>query len=908
MADNVRLAIAGMVVAMFSVVAPAEAQVATTGAISGRVVDADGVPLPGAQVAISSAALIGGERTSHTGPTGSYRIDLLPSGEYRVVVRLTGFTIVEQDRLEVGVRRTTSYNAVLKLSSIEETVTVMRSSPLIDVRSTKRSSEFSDEVRNALPEYRGVGGDMLNLSPDASTNNTGNPTSSTPSFLGSPPNATTYQIDGATVSDPSNGGQFPFYSPDWFETVQITTTGGGPEFSKAMGSVFNVVTKSGGNEFHGETNFFFRNDALTSDNTANIESSLVDFTPEQLDHHYDFSLNVGGPVIRDRLWFFAGYQANYRKFRNAGAFLDGSEDSDRFFGKLTWQPNVDNRIITSVMANTTTFDGPSSPFVTPEAGYLTPSFTLTPNITWNYIVDDSTFFEVKYSGFYGYFAREPVSDGPMIIDFPSGIRSGGASVFTADRARTDVQANVSHFAEDLAGQHSFRMGGEYERLTSDEPFTWSAHENHFFYYTYFGQPYLAYAYEPFVDRATSDVRAASLYVQDDWTVGNRATLNLGIRYDHWDIGFVDAQRPDEPTFNDLSPRLGVNFDVLGDGRASLHAFCGRFYEEPHGEIFSVVDPNRAVAVGLFWDDGEWVEWLRSDPLEDARIDPDLTNVYSDQFSAGFDYELRDNLSIGTRYVHKRDANIIGSENVGNDYVPISVTSDDGVEMTIFAADPGYTPSWVVVNNPSSRFPSVGEAFREYDGLQIRVNRRFADNWMAMGSLMVQKATGNIRNTSTGNLGGGFSHQRFDSPNDFVNTPGELPNSRRYVFKLQGTWMIPDPLGISVGAQFDASSSARWSVTERFSSSITNRVPSGDRTVPIRPIGSETLEPLVNLDLRLEKRFSLQGGWGRVDAIVDIFNVFNADTVRRIRERVPLFGEPTAIVRARRFRLGLRWLF
>ena len=173
--------------------------------------------------------------------------------------------------------------------------------------------------------------------------------------------------------------------------------------------------------------------------------------------------------------------------------------------------------------------------------------------------------------------------------------------------------------------------------------------------------------------------------------------------------------------------------------------------------------------------------------------------------------------------------------------------------------------------------------------------------------MVQKATGNIRNTSSGNLGGGFAHGRFDSSNYFVNTPGELPNSRRYVFKLQGTWMI-DPLGISVGAQFDASSSARWSVTERFSRSITNGVPSSDRTVPIRPIGSETLEPLVNLNLRLEKRFDLQGDWGRFDAIVDIFNVFNADTVRRIRERVPAFGEPTAIVRARQFRLGLRWLF
>ena len=156
--------------------------------------------------------------------------------------------------------------------------------------------------------------------------------------------------------------------------IEQTTTGAGADMGKGSGSIFNVVTKSGGNTYHGETNFYFQNNSFINDNTQDIESVRTDFTPAELNHRYDFSFNLGGPVIRDKLWFFAGYQLFDENFRNPGVKFDQLENSDRFFGKLTWQQSADHRFIVSVMADTYTLDGrPGDPDFEPEATAHEPS-------------------------------------------------------------------------------------------------------------------------------------------------------------------------------------------------------------------------------------------------------------------------------------------------------------------------------------------------------------------------------------------------------------------------------------------------------------------------------------------------------------------------------------------------------
>jgi hypothetical protein len=891
----------------------ASAQVRATGIIEGTVLDPEGVALPGAQVTVSGTGAIA-DQTVYTGPAGHYRVTLLPPGLYTVTVSLQGFATQVQEEVDVGVRRTTSVNFTLTLSALEETVTVTGTAPVVDVRNTKRSTEVSDEVMNTLPEPRGVGGDLMNLSLDASIpagGQVGYNGSNGASFFGGTTASNSFQVDGVTVTDPSGGSQFPFYSPDWFEVVEQTTTGAGADMGKGSGSIFNVVTKSGGNDFTGESNFFFQNSSFINYNGDNIESDLVDFGPENaadIDHRYDFSFNVGGPVIRDKLWFFAGYQLFDEKFTDPGVPFDATENSDRFFGKLTLQQNADNRFIVSVMADTYTLGGrPSDPLTTEDATVEEPSMNITPNVTWNTILGPNSFLEVKYSGFYGYFDLIPISEAPAQFDLGTGVLSDAYwGYYTFDRARSNVQGNLSYFAEDYAGDHSIRVGAEWERLLTDDRAEYgpnAAGEN-WLYYPYFGEPYLGYQLDPDQERNTSLIYATTLYAQDDWTIANRLTLNLGVRFDHWSVGWLDATRSDAPSFNDVSPRIGANFDVFGDGRTAAYFSFGRYYEEVHGTIFDNFDPNQSADIAYEWDGTEFVEFGRFGATGDLAISSDLSNQWSDQLTVGMDQQILDDLSISARYIRKYDSDIIGGEDTGSTFVPIQLLASNGALIDMWAADPrdDFT---TLVNNPNASFLADGELFREYNGFQIKMIKRYADNWTIQSSYILQKAEGNVTNTGTGVNG---STSAFFTPNRFVNTPGELPNSRRHVFKLNGSYLFADPIGVLVGVRFDITSGNTDSMYERFSSGETGGLASGDRTVPIEQYGSYRLETYRNLDLRLEKRFSLAGPYGDLGVVFDVFNLTNEDTVIDIFNRVPDFGQITGIVNPRTFRIGARWLF
>jgi len=274
MRKAVALLVAAMVLGTAGI---ASAQVAATGTIAGTVLGPEGLALPGAQIIVTGEKVMG-DQTAYTGPAGHYRIALLPPGMYTVTVSLQGFSTVVQEGVDVGVRRNSTVDITLSLSALEETVTVTGTSPVVDVRTTKRSTEVSDEVMNTLPEPRGVGGDLMNLSLDASLPSGGSMQSNGASFFGSTTASNSFQVDGAAVTDPSGGSQFPFYSPDWFDVVEQTTTGAGADTGKGMGSIFNVVTKSGGNDFHGESNFFFQNSSFIGYNGEGIESDHADFS------------------------------------------------------------------------------------------------------------------------------------------------------------------------------------------------------------------------------------------------------------------------------------------------------------------------------------------------------------------------------------------------------------------------------------------------------------------------------------------------------------------------------------------------------------------------------------------------------------------------------------------------------
>jgi hypothetical protein len=908
----------------------ADAQVRATGVIQGKVVDDDGVALPGVMVTVEGPALIG-TQTAYTGSDGSFRVPLLPRGDYTVTFALQGFATLVNENIEVGVQRTSTLEVQMSLSSVEETITVTGRSPIVDIKTTKRSSDYSDELRNALPESRGVGGDLMNLAPEA-TPGGGSTTASGSNFFGD--NSVAYLIDGVNVTDPSGGSQFPFYSPDFFDVVELTAIGGAADSGKYQGVAFNVVTKSGGNEFHGEGNFFYQNNAFINDNTAGINAELCPdtldcFEPPTIDYRYDGTFGVGGPLIRDKAWFFASYQGFYESDTVAGVSYPVAEDSDRFLGKVTYQADADNRLIGSVMSDTYTIYGrPSSRFRTKDQTGLEPSMNITPNITWNSVLSPDAFLEVKYSGFYGYFDLVPFVELPSFQEDTTNIFTGGYYGHIAeDRSRSNVQGSLSYFAEDFAGDHSFKFGAEWERNTTVSTFqynaslmpltveldgvtqTFAAGALGVSYITYLGDPYLAYIYQPSRSRATSVVTPFTLYGQDDWTIGNRLTLNLGLRYDRWSMGFKGGPGLDNlPLTHDVAPRIGANLDLMGDGRTSLNAFWGRFYEEFHGTTINDFDPQQATYYCLEWTGAEYTNWCRDNPLTDVGFDPDLTNQYADQFVVGIDHQLTEDLAVTARYIRKDNKNMLGGEDIGSTFVPVEVTDIDGKTHTLFNPVGGLDTFRRLTNNPNERF--VGKSFREYNGVQFKATKRMSDNWSLIGSVLIQKSEGNNFN-DTGSLAA------TDDPNDFAGWPGESSNSRRFVSKIQGSYDYDHPI---FGAQFgwivNWLSGGRTQRTQRFTR---YNLPGGGTapferpalTVPIDQRGTDTFPAQFKLDLRADKQFELNRGWGTLGLVFDIFNVFNDDTVvgyNSTRVELASFYEPDTIIQPRIWRLGLRWQF
>jgi hypothetical protein len=341
----------------------------------------------------------------------------------------------------------------------------------------------------------------------------------------------------------------------------------------------------------------------------------------------------------------------------------------------------------------------------------------------------------------------------------------------------------------------------------------------------------------------------------------------------------------------------------------VNAFWGRFYEEFHGTTINDFDPQQGTYYCLEYIGGVWENWCRDDPLTDVSFDPNLTNQYADQFVIGVDHQLTEDVAITARYIHKDNKDIFGGEDIGTVWAPVQVTDIDGRTHTLYNAVGGLNRLRYLTNNPNEQF--VGKSFREYDGVQLKAVKRMSNNWSLIASLLIQDAKGNNFN-DTGSL------SATDDPNDFAGTPGFSNNSRRYVSKIQGSYDFTHPVwGAQFGWIVNWLSGGRTTRTERFSTFFdpvtgeTGTFGQRNLTVPIDERGTTVKPSSFKLDLRADKQFQLNGAWGTMGLVFDIFNVFNDDTVvdyATTRVDRSDFLEPDTIVQPRIWRLGLRWTF
>jgi len=913
-----RRVIAGLCIVLIGLCAPAYAQ-RTTGTIVGTVTDESGAVLPGVTVTLSGAG-VAGTPTTVTGDTGTYRFPSVPPGDYKLTFALQGFGTVNHERVVVPLGETVEIAAQMKVSTLQETVTVTGESPVVNTASTEVSTNLNREWVENAPQRRFTFFDLINqaagVSPATST-------SSRSQSFGSSTTDNSYQLDGTDFTAPSTGAAWPWPNTDAIEEVQVLSLGASAEYGNVQGAVFNVVTRQGSNEFHGDGNLYFQHQNLTGRNT---DESQDDGLPYNRDKFVDTTWQVGGPVMRDKLWFFGSfqYQEDAESQPGTDPEFPARSSAKRIFWKVNYQFNDNNKLQAQMHDDFYDIPGRATALTAPSTIGVEHGHNPSPGVMWTSVLSNKTFVEARYSGFYGIDHGDPQESGqprvqPRFQDLETGAITGGIySWYDGNSWKSAVSGKLSHYAEDfMGGSHDVKLGVQFDEGGSD----YAIGPNDYIY-TYGSTP--AYGYTQLPYHVGGQKKSIGMYVDDTFRIGSRVTLNLGLRYD-WSRGSIRSypvldregnetgeSSPEVPevfTWNSVSPRLGLIFKLNESGRSMAKIHMGRYYR---GIVTSEFDNTTPSVTPRFLFDGTYVNGLPNpDSLELVSdntafgVDPDFKNPYTDQYIFGFEQELLTNLGLQVNYVYKRGENYGGYNEINGTYVSVPFVDDRGVDASgaTYQVQRLISPAedrFFLLTNPDGMFS-------RYNGLSIQAQKRMANRWQLTGGITFSKSEGRLGSsrpsTSTSTptpiaSQTGTAGIFGQNPNDFVNSDGRLIGDRPIVAKLQ--FLYEAPYGLMFGLNYTHQDGRLYGRQIRIAGL---GIPT---TIWAEPLDGRRRVPDWNLfDVRIQKDFTLAGNT-KIAAFGDLLNLFNADTTESVGSQSGLasnFGVPSRFLYPRRLMLG-----
>jgi len=855
------------------------AQTTTSGSIRGVVTDPTGAPMPGVTLVATSDALVSGQRSAVTSGNGTYRFPSLPVGDYVVEAHMPGFQSVQRESIRISLGQEIEINLQLGDVTISEEIVVVADAVQVSTVDNSVSFNVNEDFIERQPLRRDPNL-MMNYAPGIQNSQA----------YGSPSdNQNAYNMDGVDVSSPGFGDRWILPAMEWVQEVQVEGLGAPAEYGGFTGAVLNLVTKSGGNEFHGDLRAYYSGGGLNSENAPEGAEGV-----ETLDSDVDVSLSLGGPIIKDNLWYFVSgnwRQSTLEPFYSAGApSNDRAQDERtwiRVLGKLTWQINESNQLIGLVDVDDVTNEYRlQGAFVLASAGEKQDSPNFVYNVTWESLINNNNFLNVKLTGFDGEDKRSPYNGNrPGRNDFESGFEWDNL-VFTGDDtvARTTFDVSWSLFADGLLTQndsHNFKFGVVYENGDYDET---AVRTGGFSYYddSYWCDSLDEYFADPFCGVYSSDWggeillftknEGYNLYAQDSWKVG-RVTVNAGVRYSKYTGNFDDPVSAPTSGGSDVydvdmwAPRLGFVWDLTGQGKTVIKAHYGQYYEGMAAAFYDR-DASGAAFTETFYfdynfDTGEFDIPVGGQPAEQARMDPGIKHPYVEQFVATLEHQLGNDYLLGFDYIH-RDYQDIGGMITANveDYDPLVAPNNPltGGDLPFFdlLADPDF-----VLTNPA-------EAERTYDSVMLRLHKRYSDGWSLDGSLVWSDLTGN----TTFRYGHTGYAADFEDLNNTVNAAGKMPFNSDWVFKIAGSVDLPWKILLSGFYQYRTGE--YWTPVVRVDGLYFN-----DRSfVYMTEAGSEQYDDRQVLDLRLQKDFGI-GNNMIIGLFVDAFNVLDGDKVTEV---------------------------
>ena len=612
-----------IVVAVFA--APAAAQSSVTGVVR----DTSGAVLPGVTVEAASDVLIEKVRTSVTDESGTYRILDLRPGVYVVTFTLPGFSTYRRDALELPAEFTATVNAELRVGSLEETITVTGESPIVDVQSAKRQQTLDSSTLQAIPTARGYGGIAVLIpnmvqSGGGATNVQLSPGMVVFGGRGGRGNEGRAQVDGINTGAATNGGGVSGYRQDVENAQEIAiTTAGSLGESEVGGPVINIVPRTGGNTFAFHGFFSGLNGAMQASNfTPELQAAGLR-RPAKTNYLYDSSFSAGGPIVRDRVWFFGMvyYRGSSNDVpgmyynRNAGDPTKWTYEADLSRpavseGRGPIQPNLRLTFgLTSRDKLNLFWDeqpsndslGAGSATASPETSGYNHGFQRVQQIKWTSTVTSRLLFEMGFGTYLSSWnGRERPDNNRDLI--PVTEQCAGAAGCPNNGGIANLSYRGQSWNADWLGAHTWNATATYVTGAHTMKYGYqgafhvddrapSGNNQNLAYRFNNGVPnQLTQTLRPY--RTSSRVRYNAFYAQDQWTRG-RLTLAGALRYDHsWSYYPQQQLGPTnflpEPLvfpeskgvigYHDITPRAGVSYDVFGNGKTAVKFNMGRYLE------------------------------------------------------------------------------------------------------------------------------------------------------------------------------------------------------------------------------------------------------------------------------------------------------------------------------------------
>lgn len=886
-----------------------------TGKVTGVVTDEEGVPIPGVTVEISSPSLMGGVHSQVTSAAGVYRFMNLPPGTYMIVFKLGGFQTIENPNIRVTIGGTVTEDAALKPATLEEVITVTAESPILDVTKSSVTTNYSKDELTKLPFNRSTYFDIVNQTGGFATSH--GESSSRFMAYGSNSEENSMYMDGVDLSNPEIGTAWSWPTPDIFEEVEVSGIGAAAEFGNFSGAVVNIVTKSGGNNFSGSATYYGQYKKLTGDNNPAPEK----YSSFNRVRWYDFAFTLGGPILKDRIWFFTAYNSTLDKssdFQDDPNYPSKGTHNEQLI-KISSQVTKNHKLVLVYNRQKDYGSGSPDPYNLPEIICGETDLVHVWSAMWTWLTSADSFFELKYAGYYSPNDYLPAFGGdihsPVHYDGATGVSSNGPwwpwyYIVT----RHQVNATYSHFAEDfLAGDHEFKFGVQFNRGTSE---AWGGYGGGKYYYDWYGDPY--YLFEWDTNRYGGTVINIGAFVDDSWKVNDRLTVNFGLRFDRHDAsipsfpkmhnfeetGEMGKSVEDLITWNSISPRIGLAYQLTPDQKTLFKASYGRYYVYPYIANWEWPGPNAPPFNTYWWDGAQWI-LIDVTPTEAGyTMDPNIKNPYYDQFSVGLERELSDNFSLSASFIYKKGKDPFGYEDRGATYEQVQrVSPDNGQTYTVWNQVSGPETNDYWLTNPKGWGQS-------YKGLILTLNKRYANNWMMTASVTWSKADGlNLSSRSTGSYGMSqslvwYTGQFGRDPNDLINADGPLNLDKRWLVKFSLGYNFPWDILFSFNYLYQSGRPTLKVV----------RIPGLNQTYSVRiqadPKGEERFDGQHLLNMRLQKTFSIYNTV-KLHAFVDIFNLLNDDTITRWQSSnvwSSSYQQPMWIPYPRRAQVGVKLEF